>query len=156
MDPAAAAAGSQPSQPLNVHNCMKQRRLLLSVAPLPTITEMHEDASQPGCSTQSMEEYVDSIKKLAQPAYGPVRVLRTLRPRLFSKPLEKHLGSSSPLHCSYRTPRSRVNTLSLDELAHSFSSHRDPVDWLFAQTQLPAPRDELRRTDSAPAALRLL
>ncbi|KAM9477172.1 protein DEPP [Clarias gariepinus] len=130
---------------------MKPRRLLLSVAPLPTITETHEDASQTGCSSQSMEEYVDSIKKLAQPAFGPVRVARTLRPRLFSKPLDKHLASSSPLHCSYRTPRSRVS-----ELTQSFSSHRDPVDWLFAQTQLPAPRDEVRRTDSAPAALRLL
>lgn len=133
---------------------MKPRRLLLSVAPLPTITETHEDASQTGCSSQSMEEYVDSIKKLAQPAYGPVRVVRTLRPCLFSKPLDKHLGSSSPLRCSYRTPRSRVATVSLDEL--TLSSHRDPVDWLFAQTQLPAPRDELHRTDSAPAALRLL
>lgn len=136
---------------------MKPRRLLLSVAPLPTITETHEDASQTGCTSHSMEEYVDSIKKLAQPAYGPVRVVRTLRPCLFSKPLDKHLGNSSPLHCSYRTPRSRVTTtLGLDELTHSFSSHRDPVDWLFAQTQLPAPRDELRRTDSEPAALRLL
>lgn len=135
---------------------MKPKRLLLSVAPLPTITETHEDASQTGCSTQSMEEYVDSIKKLAQPAYGPVRVVRTMRPRLFSKPLDKHLGSSSPLHCSYRTPRSRVTTLGLDELTQSFSSHRDPVDWLFAQPQVPAPRDELRRTDRTPAALRLL
>lgn len=135
---------------------MKPRRLLLSVAPLPTITETHEDASQTGCSSQSMEEYVDSIKKLAQPAYGPVRVVRTLRPRLFSKPLDKHLGGSSPLHCSYRTPRSRGTTLGLDELSHSFSNYRDPVDWLFAQPQLPAPRDELCRSDRAPAALRLL
>lgn len=135
---------------------MKPRRLLLSVAPLPTITETHEDASQTGCSSQSMEEYVDSIKKLAQPAHGPVRIVRTLRPRLFSKPLDKHLGSSSPIHCSYRTPRSCGTMLGLDELTHSFSSHRDPVDWLFAQPQLPASRDELHRTDRAPAALRLL
>ncbi|KAI5606295.1 hypothetical protein C0J50_10053 [Silurus asotus] len=135
---------------------MKPKRLLLSVAPLPTITETYEDASQTGCSSQSMDEYVDSIKKLAQPAYGPVRVARSLRPRLFSKPLDKHSGSNGPLHFSYRTPRARVTMLGLDELTHSFSSHRDPVDWLFAQTQLPAPRDELRRTDSAPAALRLL
>lgn len=133
---------------------MKPKRLLLSVAPLPTITETHEDASQMGCSLQSMDEYVESIKKLAQPAYGPVRLVRTLRPRLFSKPLDKHLGNSSPLHCSYRTPWSRASTLGLDELTHTFSSHRDPVDWLFAQPQLP--RDELHRTDKVPAALRLL
>lgn len=135
---------------------MKPRRLLLSVAPLPTITETHEDASQTGCSSQSMEEYVDSIKKLAQPAYGPVRVVRTLRPRLFSKPLDKHLGSNSSLHCSYRTPRTRGTMLGLDELTHSFSTYRDPVDWLFGQSQLPLAGDELHRTDRVPAALRLL
>ncbi|TSK22764.1 Protein DEPP [Bagarius yarrelli] len=135
---------------------MKPRRLLLSVAPLPTITETYEDALQTGCVTQSMEDYVDCIKKLAQPAYGPVRIVRTPRPRLFSKPLEKHLGGSNPLHCSYRTLRSRVSTLGLDQLAHGFSSHRDPLDWLFAQTQLPAPQEEVHRTECVPAALRLL
>uniref|UniRef100_A0A672Q676 Uncharacterized protein n=1 Tax=Sinocyclocheilus grahami TaxID=75366 RepID=A0A672Q676_SINGR len=37
------------------------KRLLLSVATLPTITESHEDLSQ------SLEEYINSIKELAQP-----------------------------------------------------------------------------------------
>uniref|UniRef100_A0A3B1KCQ0 DEPP1 autophagy regulator n=1 Tax=Astyanax mexicanus TaxID=7994 RepID=A0A3B1KCQ0_ASTMX len=118
---------------------MKPRRLLLSIAPLPTITETHEDASQVACPAtplQSLEEYVNSIKELAQPACGPVRMARTLRTRLSS-----------------RTPRARSNSLGLDERTRHFSSQkdwasRDPVDWLFGQTQ-----DELHRTDCASAAL---
>ncbi|XP_007249592.1 protein DEPP [Astyanax mexicanus] len=137
---------------------MKPRRLLLSIAPLPTITETHEDASQVACPAtplQSLEEYVNSIKELAQPACGPVRMARTLRTRLFSKPLGKHSSTSSP-RSSSRTPRARSNSLGLDERTRHFSSQkdwasRDPVDWLFGQTQ-----DELHRTDCASAALRLL
>ncbi|XP_066535934.1 protein DEPP [Hoplias malabaricus] len=139
---------------------MKPRRLLLSIAPLPTIAETHEDASQVGCQSgpsQSLEEYVNSIKELAQPACGPVRVARTLRPCMFSKPLSKHSSSSSPRSSSRtpRAPRSRPSSLGLDELTHRFSSQKvgstDPLDWLFGQTQ-----DELNRMDSASAALRLL
>ncbi|XP_062851283.1 protein DEPP [Trichomycterus rosablanca] len=135
---------------------MKPRRLHLSISRLPTITEAHEDVSQAGGSSQSLEDYVDSIKELAQPTCGPVRVARTPRPRLFSKPLDKHSGSSSSSHCSYRTQRSRTTVLRMDELSHSVSSHRDPLDWLFAQTQFPIIQDELSITASAPAALRLL
>uniref|UniRef100_A0A3B4DFT5 Uncharacterized protein n=1 Tax=Pygocentrus nattereri TaxID=42514 RepID=A0A3B4DFT5_PYGNA len=114
---------------------MRPRRLLLSIAPLPTITETHEDSSQVGCQSspsQSLEDYVNSIKELAQPA----------------------CVTSSP-RCSSRTPRTRTASLVLDELTQHFSIQkdscsRDPLDWLFAQTQ-----DELHRTDGAPAALSL-
>lgn len=132
---------------------MKPRRLLLSIAPLPTIAETHEDVSHVGCqlsSSQSLDEYVNSIKELAQPAGGPVRVARTLRPRMFSKPLGKHSSTSSS-RSTLRTPRTRAASLGLDELTHHISSQKDPLDWLFAQTQ-----DELYRTDCASAALRLL
>ncbi|KAL7889992.1 hypothetical protein AOLI_G00022500 [Acnodon oligacanthus] len=142
----------------DINNSMKPRRLLLSIAPLPTITETHEDSSQVGCQSspsQSLEDYVNSIKELAQPACGPVRVARTLRPRMFAKPLGKHSATSSP-RCSSRTPRTHTASLVLDEFTQHFSIQkdlcsRDPVDWLFAQTQ-----DELHRTDGAPAALRLI
>uniref|UniRef100_A0A673HEI9 Uncharacterized protein n=1 Tax=Sinocyclocheilus rhinocerous TaxID=307959 RepID=A0A673HEI9_9TELE len=61
------------------------KRLLLSVATLPTIIESHEDLSQ------SLEEYMNSIKELAQPACGPLRISRTQR----RKPMGKHAGSTS-------------------------------------------------------------
>lgn len=123
---------------------MKPRRLLLSVAPLPTITESHEDLSQ------TLDEYVNSIKELAMPACGPLRISRTQR----RKPVGKHAGSSRALQ-----PR-RVS-LGLDEVTLRFSSQtdcgtKDPLDWLFAQTHLQSHGENLRRTDSAPAALWLL
>ncbi|XP_039528157.1 protein DEPP-like [Pimephales promelas] len=123
---------------------MKPRRLLLSVAPLPTITESHEDLSQ------TLDEYVNSIKELAQPACGPLRISRTQR----RKPVGKHTGSSRAL-------RPCRISLGLDEVTLRFSSQKDcgtkdPLDWLFAQTHLQSHGENLRRTDSAPAALWLL
>ncbi|KAG5831705.1 hypothetical protein ANANG_G00306570 [Anguilla anguilla] len=84
----------RPSPPpkQQTQNRMKPRRLLLSVGLLPTISETHEEVSQAGPAAQahqSLEDYVDSIKELAQPAAvpgcGPLRVQRTQRPRLFAK-----------------------------------------------------------------------
>uniref|UniRef100_A0A672Q9Q2 Uncharacterized protein n=1 Tax=Sinocyclocheilus grahami TaxID=75366 RepID=A0A672Q9Q2_SINGR len=86
---------------------MKPRRLLLSVATLPTITESHEDLSQ------SLEEYINSIKELAQPACGPLRISRTQR----RKPMGKHV------------------TLRFNSQMDRGS--KDPLDWLFAQTAPP-------------------
>uniref|UniRef100_A0A672QUD5 Uncharacterized protein n=1 Tax=Sinocyclocheilus grahami TaxID=75366 RepID=A0A672QUD5_SINGR len=96
---------------------MKPRRLLLSVAPLPTIKETHEDLSQ------SLEEYMNSIKELAQPACGPLRISRTQR----RKPVMLRFNSQ------------------VDR------GTKDPLDWLFAQTHLQSHGEDLRRTDSAPA-----
>lgn len=135
---------------------MKPTRLRLSVTRLPTITEAHEDASQTGCSSHSLEEYVDSIKVLAQPTVGPVRVARTSRPRLFSKPLDKFPGTCSSSHNSSRAQRSCSISLRMDELSQSISSHRDPLDWLFGQTQFPLIQDDHSGSASSPAALRLL
>lgn len=130
---------------------MKPRRLLQSVAPLPTITESHEDLSQ------SLDEYVNSIKELAQPACGPLRISRTHR----RKPVGKHAGSTSTPRSASRALQPRRASLGLDEVTLRFSSQvdcgaKDPLDWLFAQTHLQSHGENLRRTDRAPAALWLL
>lgn len=59
---------------------MKPRCLLSLVDRLPTISEMQESSTEDGdpyCSLHTMEEYVDSIKELSQPApyplHGPLR-----------------------------------------------------------------------------------
>ncbi|XP_054865825.1 uncharacterized protein si:ch73-6k14.2 isoform X2 [Amphiprion ocellaris] len=59
---------------------MKPRCLLSSVDRLPTISELQEsdvEDGEPDCSSHTMEEYVDSIKELSQPAlyplHGPLR-----------------------------------------------------------------------------------
>lgn len=59
---------------------MKPRCLLSTVNRLPTINEMQESDTEDGdldCSSHTMEEYVDSIKELSQPApyplHGPLR-----------------------------------------------------------------------------------
>ncbi|XP_056616818.1 protein DEPP1 [Triplophysa dalaica] len=114
-------------------NRMKPRRLLPSVAPLPTITETHEDISH------SLDEYLNSIKELAQPGCGPLRIPRTQRPRLFRKPMGKHSGSASTPRSTSRALQPRCCSLGLDEITLKFSSQKvsgakDPLDWLFAQT----------------------
>ncbi|XP_073690000.1 protein DEPP-like [Garra rufa] len=128
---------------------MKPTRLLLSVAPLPTITESHEDLSQ------SLEEYMNSIKELAQPACGPLRISRR------RKPVGKHAGSTSASRSASRALQPRRASLGLDEVTLRFNSQvdrgtKDPLDWLFAQTHLQSHGEDLHRTDSAPAALLLL
>lgn len=59
---------------------MKSRWLRSAVDRLPTISEMQESNTEegdPDCSSHTMEEYVDSIKELSQPApyplHGPLR-----------------------------------------------------------------------------------
>ncbi|XP_060904440.1 uncharacterized protein si:ch73-6k14.2 [Labrus mixtus] len=59
---------------------MKARCLLSTVDRLPTINEMQESDTEDAdldCSLHTMEEYVDSIKELSQPApyplHGPLR-----------------------------------------------------------------------------------
>lgn len=131
---------------------MKPRSLLPSVAPLPTITETHEDISQ------SLDEYLNSIKELAQPGCGPLRITRTQRPRLFSKPLGKHSSSGSMPRSASRALQPRRGSLGLDEITLKFSSQKnygakDPLDWLFAQTQLQSHAEDLQRTENTPAAL---
>ncbi|KAJ8418182.1 hypothetical protein AAFF_G00138910 [Aldrovandia affinis] len=116
---------------------MKPRRLLLSVEPLPTISEMHEDVSYvggPAHASQSLDDYVDSIKELAQPATlpgcGPLRVPRTQRPRLFTK----HSTPASTPRRAVRVRRPRA-AVCLDDVTLKFGNATDPLDWLFAQTQ---------------------
>ncbi|KAG9341112.1 hypothetical protein JZ751_019866 [Albula glossodonta] len=120
---------------------MKPRRLLLSVDLLPTIRETQEEVTPVSGSnhgSQSMEDYVDSIKELAQPSLfagcGPVRVQRTQRPRLFAK----HTAAAPAPRRAIRVRRPRAAAC-LDDVTLKFGSTADPVDWLFAQTQSEAP-----------------
>ncbi|KAG9345913.1 hypothetical protein JZ751_007727 [Albula glossodonta] len=146
---------------------MKRRRLLLSVDLLPTISETIEDASQVWCAgnpSQSMEDYVDSIKELAQPASlvacGPLRVQRLQRSRLASFPLVKR-STAAILPCSPASPFSPCLPVTLDSItltfstkrdcSASFSASRDPLDWLFAQTQCGD--SSIARTKSAALCL---
>ncbi|XP_048864414.1 protein DEPP [Brienomyrus brachyistius] len=122
---------------------MKPRRLLLAVEPLPTISETQEDAPTQGpCHAQpaqSMEDYVDSIKELARPSFGPLRVPRSQRPRLFTK---------APARPAPRAYRARGTSCEAAlRMSQQRDCARDPLDWLFAQMQ---------RDDSGPAALCLL
>ncbi|KAG7492793.1 hypothetical protein MATL_G00018440 [Megalops atlanticus] len=125
---------------------MKPRRLLLSVDLLPTISETQEDSSQVRClghPSQSLEDYFDSIKELAQPALlpacGPLRVQRPQRSRLSSVPLGK-CSSPATLPCGAAGTCKPCVPVSLDNVTLRFAAgrdcaSRDPLDWLFAQTQ---------------------
>ncbi|XP_061083429.1 protein DEPP-like [Conger conger] len=135
---------------------MKPRRLLLSVDLLPTISETHEEVPQVGPSTQahqSLEDYVDSIKELAQPASvlgcGPVRVQRTQRPRLFAK----HTPAAATSRRAVRIRRPRAASCQ-DGITLKCDSRTDPLDWLFAQTQHDV--STTRESNIPPAALCLL
>ncbi|KAJ8416004.1 hypothetical protein AAFF_G00380260 [Aldrovandia affinis] len=142
---------------------MKPRRMLLSVNLLPTISETHEGISQvccPGHPSQSLEDYVDSIKELAQPASlaptGLLHLRRSSRSRLASFPLAKR-SSPATLPCNKPSLPVTLDNITLTfstktDCSSSFSTTRDPLDWLFAQTQC---RDS-SLTENTCAALCLL
>uniref|UniRef100_A0A8C1U9I6 Uncharacterized protein n=1 Tax=Cyprinus carpio TaxID=7962 RepID=A0A8C1U9I6_CYPCA len=94
---------------------MKPRRHLTSVDLLPTIPELQE--------SQSLDDYIDSIRELSQPTYplsGPLRGSRLSPLRLARYP-----------SMSLATPGSVLGLA---------SSNQDPLDWLFAQA-LTDPED---------------
>uniref|UniRef100_A0A8C9R7E0 Uncharacterized protein n=1 Tax=Scleropages formosus TaxID=113540 RepID=A0A8C9R7E0_SCLFO len=102
---------------------MKLKRLLLTVDLLPTINEIQEAC--PVLSPQSMEDYVDSIRELAQPTSVHGNLVRqTQRPRLPHKLGTPILLDDIGLHLL-----TRRGCRSLAQVSG------DPVDWLFAQTQ---------------------
>lgn len=84
---------------------MKPRCLLSAVDRLPTISELQETDPDHGdldCSPHTMEEYLDSIKELSQPAcyplHGPLRGHRPwrVRPGLAAVPLAASLFLNAP------------------------------------------------------------
>lgn len=133
---------------------MKPKRLLLSLALLPTITETLEDSATLGVpthpssssSSQSQDEYMTSIQALAcpvlTPSCGPVRSQKTSTNHLFSKPQGRHCVSAS-LPCTsprkHRTPRTfRLGLEGPNGLTPGKSRERvtgDPVDLVFGQNQ---------------------
>lgn len=124
---------------------MKRRQLLLPLPHLPTITEtledlpVHPSSSQPTQTSQSLEDYMNSIQALAfpveAPSCGPVRLQRSPRLRQFSKAQMKLSASSSLPRGAPRTLRtSRLSSLGVHSTEDaSLSRGKDPVDWLFGQ-----------------------
>ncbi|KPP56904.1 protein DEPP-like [Scleropages formosus] len=121
---------------------MKLKRLLLTVDLLPTINEIQEAC--PVLSPQSMEDYVDSIRELAQPTSVHGNLVRqTQRPRLSARSMRRGTFSS-PSHVAVR-PHKLGTPILLDDIGLHLLTRRgcrslaqvsgDPVDWLFAQTQ---------------------
>ncbi|KAK0137951.1 hypothetical protein N1851_025827 [Merluccius polli] len=133
------------------HGCfsMKRRWSLL-----PTITETLEDpasplqlpTAQPTPVSPSTDDYMASIQALARPleaiSFGPVRLQRSARPRLFSKAQTKHSGAALLPRGSPRTSRTSGLSLPAPEritlrtMGDRDCKGRDPVDWLYGQAQM--------------------
>ncbi|KAG9262434.1 hypothetical protein AMEX_G24206 [Astyanax mexicanus] len=120
---------------------MKPRRLRGSVDLLPTITELQESESQMYL-TQSLDEYMDSIRELSQPAYplsGPLQGTRLPTPRMarFPTMASAHHRTSSPCkHWAPIGPDSVSLTLVLrSDTRAAASPNQDPLDWLFTRAQ---------------------
>ncbi|KAK6482105.1 protein DEPP [Huso huso] len=133
-------------------------RLLLSVDQLPTISEMYEEKSQGGCltpsySSQSLDEYIMSICQLAQPTSSsgyplcsnPFKMQSPPKTKTNSKPLTQH-SSSATLPRSSTRGNNTLMPACLDDVTFTIGNHmecksqvflstRDPLDWLFAQSQ---------------------
>nr|XP_046189296.1 uncharacterized protein si:ch73-6k14.2 [Oncorhynchus gorbuscha] len=129
---------------------MKPRRLLSSMELLPTISELQEGVLEDGEDEYlTMEEYVDSIKKLSQtapyPLHGPLREHRQWMTCLATHPVGRcpTVAPLAPYNKSMAyAPRipSGLSDVSL-MVAHPLDcvtrvcSGRDPLNWLFAQAQ---------------------
>ena len=119
---------------------------------LPTISEMQEgdqEDGDPEFPTHSMEEYVDSIKELSQPAsyplHGPLKGHRLWVTRPTSHPTGGHPIVTTVLPFPSSMAYAPWAPLGLSHVslmvAHqsdcsvSFRPPREPVSWLFAQSQ---------------------
>ncbi|XP_035262409.1 protein DEPP [Anguilla anguilla] len=144
---------------------MKPRRRLLSVDLLPTISETQEDAAHAwhpghaGHPSASLEDYVASIKELAQPAaFSACATLRVPGRRKHALPAAPPPGAAAAA-CKPRLP------VALDDIALVFgagakgecggscAAARDPLDWLFARAE---ECDGLSLPETSAAALCLL
>ncbi|KAG7256728.1 hypothetical protein CRUP_036163 [Coryphaenoides rupestris] len=141
---------------------------------LPTITETLEDCASPllqlpaaaaaaaahhhqptpaspasASPSPSADDYMASIQALARPLeapvnFGPVRLQRSARPRLFAKGQAKHSGASAALlpRGSPRSARTSGLSLAAPErvtlrtMGDRDCKGRDPVDWLYGQAQM--------------------
>lgn len=132
---------------------MKPRR---GVELLPTISEMHEgdwEDGDPDLPTHSMQEYLDSIKELCQPLsyplHGPLRGNRRWAAR-HALPLAAAaslvLPSSkynptmayapwTPVPAARVLPTAATTVSRRLDYAVAARPTRDPLDWLFAQSQ---------------------
>lgn len=120
---------------------MKPRRLRGSVDLLPTITELQESESQMYL-TQSLEEYMDSIRELSQPAYplsGPLHGTRLPTPRMAKFPTMVSANHRISSTCKHWAPIGPDNvSLSLvlrSDTRAAVSPNQDPLDWLFTRAQ---------------------
>ncbi|XP_052346219.1 uncharacterized protein si:ch73-6k14.2 [Oncorhynchus keta] len=115
---------------------MKPRRLLSSMELLPTISELQEGVLEDGEDEYpTMEEYVDSIKKLSQTAIThsathPAGRCPTVAPLA---PYNKAMAYA-PRIPSGLSDVSLMVAHPLDRVTRVCSG-RDPLNWLFAQAQ---------------------
>lgn len=120
---------------------MKPRRLRASVDLLPTITELQENESQV-YHAQSLDEYMDSIRELSQPAYplsGPLQGSRLPTVRMARFPIMSSIPHKTSPACKPWAPIGPDN-VSLTLVLRSDSRaamcpSQDPLDWLFTRAQ---------------------
>ncbi len=110
---------------------MKPRRHLTSVDLLPTILELQE--------SQSLDDYIDSIRELSQPTYplsGPLRGSRLSPLRMARHPSMSLATTGSVLaHKPWALSGPDNVSLTLTDSKGPVSSNQDPLDWLFTQAQ---------------------
>ncbi|XP_037399675.1 uncharacterized protein si:ch73-6k14.2 [Pygocentrus nattereri] len=116
---------------------MKPRRFRTSVDLLPTITELQENEYH----TQSLDDYMDSIRELSQPAYplsGPLQGSRLPVPRMARFPTMPSVSHRTsvykPLVPIGPDNVSLTLVVRLD-LRAVVCPNQDPLDWLFTQAQ---------------------
>ncbi|XP_067298734.1 uncharacterized protein si:ch73-6k14.2 [Pseudorasbora parva] len=112
---------------------MKPRRRS-SVDLLPMIIELQESELQ-----HSLDDYIDSIRELSQPAYplsGPLQGSRLSPLRMAKYPSMTWATASSVLaHKPWALNGPDNISLTLTDSKGPASSNHDPLDWLFAQAQ---------------------
>ncbi|KAG2463347.1 DEPP protein, partial [Polypterus senegalus] len=132
-------------------------RLLHSVELLPTISEMHEEIAQGGChnqncSSQSLDDYVNSICQLAQPTSlsgylvcsSHLNMEKSQKTNVINKPIAKHSSATDLQHVG-TNDKDKFLSVCLDDVTFKISSHlefntqhllnkRESMDWLFSHS----------------------
>lgn len=113
---------------------MKNKRLLMSLPLLPTITEtledlpVHPSSLQQPQGSHSLDDYMSSIQALARPA----RLQKSPRQHQFSKTARVSSRTTRTSRAA-SLPSHNTEEFSLRMSRERDSRGKDPVDWLFGQ-----------------------